>query len=65
MIYHLLMYNMFNPLFTSLPIVWWATNDLEHPKELLLTNPSLYKYGIRNLHFNKKIFLRWLFYAFA
>lgn len=65
MIYHLLMYNMFNPVFTSLPIVWFATQDFEHTKEKLNSDPQLYKYGIRNLHFNKKIFLRWIFYGFA
>lgn len=39
MIYHLLMYNMFNPVFTSLPIVWFATQDFEHTKEKLNSDP--------------------------
>ena len=64
MCYHLLLYNMFNPAFTSIPIVWYATMDFEHPKEKLLNTPSLYKYGIRNLHFNNKIFLREILHAF-
>jgi len=39
--------------------------DFEHPKEKLLSDPRLYKYGIRNLHFNVKIFLREIAYAFS
>ena len=38
--------------------------DLEYTKERLMTEPDLYKYGIRNLHFNIKIFMRWIFDAF-
>ena len=64
MIYHILLYNMFNPVFTAFPIIWYATMDFEHSKETLLNSPHLYKYGMRNLHFNYKIFLRELFYAF-
>ena len=64
MLYHLLLYNMFNPVFTSVPIVWFSTMDFEHSKEKLLSDPSLYKYGMRNLHFNTRIFLRWVFYGF-
>ena len=65
MMYHLLLYNMFNPLFTSVPIVWLSVMDFEHTREKLLSDPKLYKYGIRNLHFNVKIFAREIFYAFS
>lgn len=65
MIYHLLLYNMFNPLFTSVPIVWLSVMDFEHTKDRLLSDPKLYKYGMRNLHFNVKIFAREIFYAFS
>ena len=64
MIYHLFLYNMFNPVFTSLPVIWFSTMDFEHSKEKLLSDPKLYKYGIRNLHFNGKIFARWISYGF-
>ena len=56
---------MFNPLFTSVPIVWFSVMDFEHTKERLLSDPRLYKYGIRNLHFNVRIFFREIFYAFT
>jgi len=29
-----------------------------------MNDPKLYKYGLRNLHFNIRIFLRWIFYGF-
>ena len=63
-IYHMLMYNAYNPVFTAFPIIWFATMDFEHSKETLLSKPDLYKYGPRNLHFNIKIFLRELGYGF-
>ena len=52
MLYDMFLYNMFNPMFTSVPIVWFSVMDFEHTKETLLSDPRLYKYGIRNLHFN-------------
>ena len=39
--------------------------DHEHPYEVLMRSPELYKYGIRNLLFNYKIFAREVFYGFA
>ena len=63
-IYHVILYNAFNPAFTSLPIIWFSTMDLEHTKEKLMSDPKLYKYGLRNLHFNIRIFLKWILYGF-
>ena len=63
--YHLTLYNNFNPFFTSLPIIWLSTMDFEHPKEKLLNEPKLYKYGLRNLLFNYKIFAREIIYGFG
>lgn len=60
----MILYNAFNPVFTSLPIIWFSTMDLEWSKERLMNDPKLYKYGLRNLHFNIRIFLRWIFYGF-
>ena len=36
LLYYLLMYQMYNPVFTALPIIWYATMDFEYPKEVLL-----------------------------
>ena len=33
LIYHLLLYQGFNTVFTTTPIVWFATMDFEHTKE--------------------------------
>ncbi len=63
-VFHMILYNAFNPVFTSLPIIWFSTMDLEWSKERLMNDPKLYKYGLRNLHFNIRIFLRWIFYGF-
>ena len=59
-VYHLLMYQGFNTVFTAWPILWMATMDLEHPKDKLLNDPMLYKGGLYNVHFNTKVFLYWL-----
>ena len=64
LIYHTLMYQAYNTLFTSLPVIWFATNDFEHSKESLLTKPELYKYGPRQLHLNMRVYLRETIYAF-
>ena len=61
--YNLLIYQCFNTIFTTLPIVWWATMDFQHPKEKLLSEPILYKPGMLNIHFNKATFFRWLLIA--
>ncbi len=64
MLYNLQLYNSFNPMFTSLPIIWFATMDLEVEKKELLSDPRLYKYGMRNLLFNYKILAKEIFYGF-
>ena len=64
LIYHVLMYMAYNTLFTALPVIWFATNDFEHSKERLLSDPELYKFGPRQLHLNLKIYLREIAYGF-
>ena len=64
LIYHLLLYQGFNTVFTTTPIIWFATMDFEHTKEQLYTMPDLYKGGLINVHFNFMTFLRWIFFAF-
>ena len=65
LIYHVLMYMAYNTFFTALPVIWFATNDFEHTKERLLTDPELYKAGPRQLHLNLKIYLREIIYGFG
>ena len=62
-LYDLILYNMYNCIFTGMPVIWFSTFDWEHPKEKLLSDPYLYKIGLKNYCFNKFMFARWLFYA--
>lgn len=55
----------FNVIFTSWPIIFFATWDSEFPRRTLLAHPSLYKDGIAGKHFNAGIFLSWLLYTLA
>jgi phospholipid-translocating ATPase len=64
-IYDLYCYNMFNVMFTFLPIIWFAVFDWEKDKQVLLDRPLLYKIGFNDIYFNTWIFLRWFAYAFC
>lgn len=57
------MYQSFNVFFTGAAVIWYSTFDWEHTKEKLLSDPFLYKIGLKNYCFNKFIFFRWYFYA--
>ena len=52
----------YNIMFTAMPIIWFATMDLEFSKKTLL-KAEYYTIGINNLCFSKMIFARWIFYA--
>ena len=54
---------LYNVLFTALPIIIFGVTDLEFDKELLVHNPHLYQDGLINDLFSKKIFWRWLMFA--
>lgn len=54
----------FNLIYTSWPIIVYATQDEEYDKEVLLRNPQLYVDGIQNLHFNWAVFWNWVTFAF-
>jgi len=62
-IYDIWLYQLYNVMFTALPIMWFAIFDWEHDKEKFLTQPKLYRIGLDNVFFNKFIFWRWFFYA--
>lgn len=57
------LYQLYNVVFTGLPVCWFCTFDWQFTKEMLLANPALYRIGPRNLCFNNFIFWRWYFYA--
>ena len=39
--------------------------DFQHSKEKLMAEPDLYKGGLINIHFNTKVFAKWLFISFC
>lgn len=63
-IYNSMLYVLFNLCYTALPVIWFATNDYEYPKHVIVKRPRLYKIGIENVYFNSTVFWRWIFYAF-
>ena len=57
------MYMLYNVFFTAIPVCWYGVFDFQHTKERFLSDPSLYKLGLKNLAFNKMTVFRWYFYA--
>jgi len=62
-IYNLWLYQLYNVMFTALPIMWFAIFDWEHDKAKFLSNPKLYRIGLDDVFFNKWVFWRWFVYA--
>ena len=58
-----ILYQLYNVVFTCLPIIWFATYDWEHNKHMLLKRPNLYWIGINDVYFNSYVFWRWFFYG--
>ncbi len=47
-LYEALYYQMYNILFTSLPIIWYSVYDFEFTKEQFLSKPKLYLVGLKH-----------------
>lgn len=62
-IYDVLFYQMYNVIFTGLPVIWFAVFDWEFDKAQLMRQPKLYKIGLEDVFFNAWVFWRWFFYA--
>ncbi|CAD8160132.1 unnamed protein product [Paramecium pentaurelia] len=60
MFYDQLLYQSYNLIFTSLPIIFYGIFDEEFSGDILTSNPSFYKIGIKHKLFNTKIFLYWV-----
>ena len=45
-IYDVMLYNLYNIVFTGLPIIWYAVFDWEQSKETFLNKPTLYRIGL-------------------
>lgn len=62
-IYDVYMYQLYNVIFTGLPIIWFAVFDWEYDKAQLMRQPKLYRIGLEDVFFNVWVFWRWFFYA--
>jgi magnesium-transporting ATPase (P-type) len=54
---------IFNVVFTGLPIILFATFDTEFDKTVLYNTPQLYKDGQDGIHFNTRVFWDWMLYT--
>lgn len=62
-IYDIWLYQLYNVIFTALPIMWFAVFDWEHEKSVYLNDPKLYRIGLDDVYFSRAVFWRWFIYA--
>jgi phospholipid-transporting ATPase len=62
-IYEKFIYLLYNIVFTSVPIVWFALFDYQFPRELFLIDPKKYKIGLNGECFGTKVFWYWFCYG--
>jgi magnesium-transporting ATPase (P-type) len=65
-----IIFQFFNIVFTGVPIIFYAVNDLEFEKKIdgtceLFNNPWYYRIGMENTHFSKFRFWCWVLYGCA
>ena len=47
-LYEAVIYQMYNIIFTAIPIIWFAIFDFQYKKEELLKNSKHYKIGLNS-----------------
>jgi phospholipid-transporting ATPase len=62
-LYDPFIYQMYNITMTSLPIMWYSLYDFQHFKGIFMSNPLLYKLGMKSSCFSITIFTKYLMYA--
>lgn len=62
-LYEKFIYLLYNIVFTSVPIVWFALFDYQFPRELFLIDPSKYKIGLNGECFGSRVFWYWFSYG--
>lgn len=62
-LYEANLYQYVNVFYTAYPIIIYCLYDKEVDSKVLLSDPSYYKAGIRNIHFNFSVFLVWFFFG--
>jgi len=58
-LYEPIIYQMYNIVFTSVPIVWFAVMDFQFEKKELLSNTYHYRIGLKDKCFGTMVFWRW------
>ena len=61
--YNPFLFQLYNIVYASLPIVIYAVLDKEEKGSYFLVNPVSYFQGPRNLLFNVKVFWLWIFFG--
>ena len=62
-LYEAWIYQLYNIVFTAIPIMWFALFDFEKPKEKFLAKPKYYSIGLNSECFSIDIFWRWIIYG--
>jgi len=62
-LYEKFIYQLYNIVFTSLPIIWYSLFDFQHPKQRYLEDPSLYQLGLKKQCFSNSKFWFWIGYG--
>jgi phospholipid-transporting ATPase len=58
-LFEALAYQMYNIIFASVPILWYALYDFEYEKSEFLTNPAHYIVGLKRMLFSNFVFWQW------
>ena len=62
-LYEKFIYQLYNIVFTSIPIMWFAVFDFEHPRRTFLSDPTKYAIGFRKECFGTRVFWYWFTYG--
>jgi len=62
-VYNMWLYQLYNVVFTALPVIWFSVFDWEHDKQYFLDNYRTYRIGLDDVYFSSSEFWRWFFYA--
>jgi phospholipid-transporting ATPase len=63
-IYDPFIHQMYNTIYTAIPIGWFGVCDMEYEPDVLVKNPKYYIQGIYGKLFHIKIFWEWVINAF-
>ena len=63
LIFNMWLYQLYDIVFTGLPVIWYAVFDWEYDKQKFLSDPSLYRAGIEDVFFSPSVFWRWFGYS--